>query len=492
MDIRQWLQNAVINLVAQRKIASIPEENVYALTYAQYHKACHRNGTRLHDSAAALDSRVSELIRERKHHYDMVVLHKDSQRVKVRDRRGTEHDLLDCVTNSYNDLEWVDENREALVRFVRDSALSSCISRKIAGLHDVHDQLGRELADYMGYDACVLGTCGYISQISTVFALFHQGDVIFSDQHNHSSLVDGCRLSHAKVIPFPHRDYDALEKLVKKHRGSFNGAGIISDGVFSTRGNVGDIGRIVDIARRHRCLSVVDDTHGVLVCGRKGRGVIDLFDAKPDVLTGGFGKAFGSFGGFALASRELATAIDVLGRQNVNTSFMSPVMAAQSLIHFRYYRDNQSKVQGELMSGVRSFNAELGRFGLACYPTPDHHVHPIFCLYKRSESETLRCHNELIDKGLFCSFFPPPVARFPSLRFSLHRCLPESKLVEAAQLLGAMQLFVDGGGTVGQRAAEDAPAGGDTLLSNVRSRAASALEDLRQRRMPLQQRSQEA
>lgn len=178
--------------------------------------------------------------------------------------------------------------------------------------------------------------------------------------------------------------------------------------------------------------------------------MIDLFHSRPDVLTGGFGKAFGSFGGFALASRELATAIDLLGRQNVNTSFLSPIMAAQSLIHLRYYRAHQGALQGELMGKVRRFNAELGRFGLACYPAPDEHLHPVFCLYQRSESETLACHNRLIAEGLFCSFFPPPVAPFPSLRFSLHRCVPEDELVRAAGLLGTMSLCVDSGGCLSQ------------------------------------------
>lgn len=480
MNIQRWLRNALHNRVAQQKLTQLPEGSLYARTYAEFYRASMRQGVGLQQAGMALERRIDELIRNRQHHYDMVVLHKDQQRVTVRDRRGKEHNLLDIVTNSYNDLEWVDENREALVQFVHDAPLSSCISRKIAGLHDVHDKLARELADFMGYESCVLGTCGYVSQLSTIFALFHDGDVIFSDEYNHSSLVDGCRLSHARVITYRHRDYEHLEELVRKHRGEFNGAGILSDGVFSTRGSVADVNRMVELARRYNCISVVDDTHGVLVCGRQGRGVVDLFDVKPDVITGGFGKAFGSFGGFALSSRSLGTAIDVLGRQNVNTSFLSPIVAAQALINFRYYREHREEVQGDLMRLVRRFNDELGRAGIACYPEPNEHIHPIFCLHKEHERETLECHNTLIDKGYFCSFFPPPVAPFPSLRFSLHRFLPESELVEVARLLSTMGLFVDSGGRLKEKVAHHyAPPPREPLLTSLQSQTKVVLDELR-------------
>lgn len=442
------LTNMARNRLARRRLDAVAPSELYASVYATWPRLAMRRNADLREAAAAMAAAEAGLIETGRHHYDLVLLDKTPARFRARDRAGREFDVLDLVTNSYNDLEWVDANREALARFVRDAPLSSCVSRKIAGLHAVHDALRAELAAYMGYEACVLGTNGYISQASTIFALLHRGDVIFSDQHNHSSLVDGCRLSHARVIPFPHRDYDRLEELVRRHRGSFNGAAILSDGVFSTRGSVADVDRIVDIAERHRCLSIVDDTHGVLVLGARGRGVVDLYARRPDVLTGGFSKAFGAYGGFALASRALGAALDILGRQNVNTSFLSPIAAAQSLIHLRYYREHADALQAELRGRLRAFNGALAGHGLACYPRPDEHLHPIFCLYKRSESETLACQQELIAEGFFPSFFPPPVAPHPSLRISVHRCLPEAELLRLADTLSTRGLFVDSGGAV--------------------------------------------
>lgn len=440
-----FLRNQIRNLIGRRRIDAIPSSQIYGQTFAAFHRGGLQVGASTHDAANALLKAERKIIDERDHYFDLVVLDKSSDRVRVRDRRGDIFEAFDLVTNSYNDLEWVDETRAQLVRFVQHAPLSSCISRKIAGLHVVHDELRTEFAEFMGYDACVLGTNGYISQISTIFALFHRGDVIFSDQHNHSSLVDGCRLSHARVVTFPHRDYDRLESLLREHRGRYNTAGILSDGVFSTKGSVADLDRIGALARKYGCISVIDDTHGVGVLGAKGRGVLDLFASRPDVLTGGFGKAFGSFGGFALANRALGASIDLLGRQNVNSSFMSPLVAAQALYNFRYYRDNQPRLSEALNRRLRAFNRALGDWGLACYADPDTHIHPVFCLYKHTESETLACFRRLLASGFLPSFFPPPVAQFPSLRFSVHRGVPEAELVRLAGLLGTMGLFVDPG-----------------------------------------------
>lgn len=445
------LRRLLRNRFGRQHLAQVPESDIYGRMFASFYDVQLRRGASLHAAAEAFSGAVDALIADDRYFYDLVVLAKDGRRVRVRDRKGREFDVVDLVNNSYNDLEWIDDNREALARFVHDAPLSSCISRKIAGLHAVHDALRQEVADFLGYETCVLGTNGYIAQLSTIFALFHEGDVIFSDEHDHSSLADGCRLSKARVIPFPHGDYDALEALLRRHRRSYNGAGVVSDGVFSTKGSVADVNRLVELARRYDCLSVVDDTHGTFVLGPNGRGVLDLFDARPDVLTGGFGKGLGSFGGFAVCNRSLGAVIDILGRQNVNSSFLSPLVAAQALIHLRYYRDHHDALAGELDRKVRAFNAALGEVGLACYREAEALVHPVFCFYRDRELETLDRQRHLIDAGFLPSFFPPPVAPAPSLRFSLHRCLEEADLLRLAAELGQLGLRVEPGGRLGER-----------------------------------------
>jgi len=181
------------------------------------------------------------------------------------------------------------------------------------------------------------------------------------------------------------------------------------------------------------------------VIGAGGRGCLDLFQERPDVITGGFGKAFGAFGGFVVANEAMTEVINSLGRQNINTSNLSPIMAAQALINLRHYRANLSEIQGTLVGKLRLFNEALSAYGLASYADPDRYIHPIFCLYQKQEQQTLENFRELISEGFLPSFFPPPVATYPSLRFSLHRLLPDEELLRLAKLLGEMKLSCDPG-----------------------------------------------
>lgn len=445
MNLVDGLVNQKSNLLNQLKLNLIPQHNIYARTMSTFHRLASRRNSSVRDAAMGFRMAEQRLIDNEEHYYDLEVLEKSTPMITVKDRRGDIHQVLDLVTNSYNDLEWVESSRQALIEFISSKPLSSCISRKISGNHSVHRELAEEVADFLGYDQCVLGTCGYISQISTVFSLFNEGDVIFSDQLNHSSLVDGISLSKARVFVYNHCDYDHLEELLARHRRWYNCAGIISDGVFSTKGATCNLDSIVGLAEKYNCLSLIDDTHGVTVAGSRGRGVLDMYNSRPDVVTGGFGKAFGSFGGFAVANEHLASVISVFGRQNVNTSHLSPIMAAQSLINLRHFRENQEQIRGELRHLITSFNQELSKYGIECYKDPEHYIHPIFCLYKATERETLECQKELISEGFLPSFFPPPVAPKPSLRFSFHRNVPVDQAIRLAGILGRMNLSSDPG-----------------------------------------------
>lgn len=129
------------NALGRRQLERISEANIYAPTYAAYHAATLERGASLQDAAQRIYDRVETLAERGENFYDLVVLDKDGARVRVRDRRGQEHDLLDLVTNSYNDLEHFPETRAALVDLVSTIPLSSCISRKIAGMHCSHHEL---------------------------------------------------------------------------------------------------------------------------------------------------------------------------------------------------------------------------------------------------------------------------------------------------------------------------------------------------------------
>ena len=437
----QWLAN----LQTKKFIENLSPSHIYARGYTMHRlHTSHRNAS-LQNGANATLKYIESMIDNNEFFYDLVVLEKNIEKTRVKDRRGRIFDAVDFVSNSYNDLDHYPENRQDLLKFIESESLSSCLSQKIAGLHQVHKDLMDEMADFLGYERCILGTCGYITQISTVFGLLNSGDVIFSDRHNHSSIIDGCLLSKAKIITYKHCDYEDLERKLKKYRSRYNCAAIVSDGVFSTKGATANIDKIVELAKSYNAISIIDDTHGIGVIGKAGRGVIDIYKSKPDVLTGGFAKAFGSFGGFCVTSRALGEIITLHGRQNINTSFLSPIMAAQSLIHVRFYRKNTEAIQRELFGKLRFFNEAMAKVGLNCYQSGDQYIHPIFCFYKKTEAETLKSFRRLLEKGFLASFFPQPVAPFPSLRFSFHRTLPIEEISLLAYNLSREEIMVDPG-----------------------------------------------
>jgi len=424
---------------------------IYKELYITYGQNTRFREASIHNAGRKLKKVVDKLIARDQYNYDLEVLEKNGHHTKVKNVHGKIGNYADFVSNSYNDLDFIEENRTKLLGYIRKEPLGSCISRKIAGRLTVHRELEEEIKDFLDYKTCILGTCGYITQLSTLFALFNPGDVIFSDRYNHSSLIDGCRLSRAKMFFYRHLDYDHLEHTLKQNRHRFNAAGIVSDGVFSTKGSMCNMDRINALSKAYGCVSIIDDTHGVCVVGNKGRGVLDFFDTKPDVLTGGFGKAFGAFGGFVVANKSLGWIIDIFGRQNVNTSHLSPLSAAQALFNLRYYRRHHEQLSAELFGKLRIFNEALAGGGINCYECEDegngNYIHPIFCFYRKSEIETLKCMRRLLEEGILPSFFPPPVAPHPSLRFSLHRMLREKDILKAANCLKTLDLFVEKGQT---------------------------------------------
>ena len=268
--------------------------------------------------------------------------------------------------------------------------------------------------------------------MAAITALFGRGDVIFSDELNHSSIIDGIRLSGAKVIIYPHLDYSKLEQLLKKYRSRYNFAGVISDGVFSAHGTYADLDKIHELKQKYSCVSMIDDTHGFAVIGRNGRGLVDFFKHKPDLLTASLAKGLAGFGGMIAGQVPLMKVIDCLGRQNTNTSHLSPILAAQGLYQLRHYRENLRSFQSDLYKKMDVFNSELRFGGINPYES---FLHPIFSFTHADGQVVLQAVQELFEIGVVPALFPPPVAPTPTIRFSLHRELSNERLRQAAIVL---------------------------------------------------------
>jgi glycine C-acetyltransferase/8-amino-7-oxononanoate synthase len=211
--------------------------------------------------------------------------------------------LLLC-SNNYLGLADRTEVREAAAEAALRWGAGSGASRLISGNMEPHRQLEERLAAFKGYESALLFGSGYLANTGTIAALAGKGEVIFSDELNHASIVDGCRLSRAETFVYRHADLEHLAWALYHQRGK--PALIVTDGVFSMDGDVAPLAELLELARRHGARLMVDEAHATGAVGPGGRGSISAagLSGEVDVVVGTLGKALGSYGAYVCANEE--------------------------------------------------------------------------------------------------------------------------------------------------------------------------------------------
>ena len=219
---------------------------------------------------------------------------------------GCIRELVVMASNDYLDLARDPRVTEAAAAAARKWGAGSGGSRLTTGTQPPHLALERHLAAFKGVEACVLYATGYMANVGVLTALARKGDLILSDELNHASIIDGCRLSGADVVVYRHLDMDDLAHKLSKH-GNAQRVIAVSDGVFSMDGDLLDLPRFLEICRAGGALSIVDEAHATGVVGATGRGLSEHFGCgHPDVIIGTLSKALGAEGGFACTTQEIA------------------------------------------------------------------------------------------------------------------------------------------------------------------------------------------
>ncbi|MBN2337398.1 MAG: glycine C-acetyltransferase [Acidobacteria bacterium] len=238
--------------------------------------------------------------------------------------------VLNFSSNNYLGLANHPRLAEAAREAIGQYGVGPAAVRSIAGTLRLHTELEETLARFKGVEATLSFQSGFCANLAAIPALVGRDDLIFSDELNHASIIDGCRLSGAPVVRYAHGDCASLErKLAENPPGPGGRALIVTDGVFSMDGDIAPLGAIADLARRHGALLMVDDAHGEGVLGRGGRGVVDHFGlhGRVDVEVGTLSKAFGVVGGF-VAGRGVV--IDHLRQKGRPFLFSSALPAADT------------------------------------------------------------------------------------------------------------------------------------------------------------------
>ena len=238
--------------------------------------------------------------------------------------------LLNFCANNYLGLANHPRLRDAAKRAIDAFGIGPGAVRTIAGTMSLHLELEQKLAEFKHAEACITFQSGFTANLATVPALMGDGDLIFSDELNHASIIDACRLSKARTIRYAHNDMDDLRRKLAAH-GEFRRRLIVSDGVFSMDGDIAPLDKLCEIAEAHGAMLMVDDAHGEGVLGRGGRGIVDHFGlhGRVDIEVGTLSKAFGVVGGLVAGKKPIIDWLRQRGRPFLFSSAMTvPDVAA--------------------------------------------------------------------------------------------------------------------------------------------------------------------
>jgi glycine C-acetyltransferase len=272
--------------------------------------------------------------------------------------------VINLASNNYLGLTTHPKLREAALEATKKYGVGSGAVRTIAGTMSLHMELERKIAEFKNVEACVVFQSGFTANAGTVSAILGKEDYIISDELNHASIIDGCRLSRAKILVFRHKDVAHAEEQLASIKDLPGRKLLITDGVFSMDGDIGPLPGLCELAEKYGAIMMVDDAHSSGVLGRQGRGTIDHFGVhgRVDIQVGTLSKAIGALGGYVCGSRDLIEFLYHRGRPFLFSTSHPPSVAATCIAAFDVLQ-NEPELMERLWSNTRFFKKELGLLG---------------------------------------------------------------------------------------------------------------------------------
>ena len=340
------------------------------------------------DALAAIDQRRRRLVLDSP----------QGARIEVDGRR-----YLAFCSNDYLGLAADPRLAEVAADAVRRYGVGSGASPLVTGHHASHERLEQALADFVGLEAALHFSTGYMANLAVVTALAGAEDAVFSDSLNHASLIDGMRLSRAKVVRYPHRDVAALELALASTpaRDRF----VVTESIFSMDGDLAPLDTLLAVCERHEAWLVIDDAHGFGVLGEGGRGALEHFGLRSPriIYVGTLGKAAGVHGAFVAGAMDVVEVVLQRGRSYIFTTatppFLAPVIGASlGLIHTEHWR------RETLRSHIGRLKRGLAGTALKRVPS-ESPIQPVVC---GSNTAALAASRHLRERGLIVSAIRPP------------------------------------------------------------------------------------
>jgi glycine C-acetyltransferase len=299
-------------------------------------------------------------LREQKLYQKLRILETEQRPVARFDGR----EVINLSSNNYLGLTTHPKLKQRALEAVEKWGVGSGAVRTIAGTMTLHMALEEKIARFKHVEASVVFQSGFTANAGTVQAILGREDVIISDELNHASIIDGCRLSRAEIKVFPHKDVEACEKVLKELAGRNCRKLLITDGVFSMDGDIAPLPGLVELAEKYGCIMMIDDAHASGVLGRNGRGTVDHFNlhGRVDVQVGTLSKAIGALGGYVCSTRDTIEFLYHRARPFLFSTSHPPSVAATCLAAFEVLEEEPQLIE-RLWANTHFFKEGLRNAG---------------------------------------------------------------------------------------------------------------------------------
>jgi glycine C-acetyltransferase len=347
--------------------------------------------------------------------------------------------VINLASNNYLGLTTHPKLREAALAATRQYGVGSGAVRTIAGTMKIHMELEEKIARFKNVEACVVFQSGFTANAGTVSAILGKEDFIISDQLNHASIIDGARLSRAKILVFEHKNVSDAEAKLASVKDQPARKLLITDGVFSMDGDVGPLPALCDLAEKYGAIMMVDDAHASGVLGRNGRGTIDHFKVhgRVDIQVGTLSKAIGALGGYVCGTRELIDFLYHRARPFLFSTSHPPSVAAACMAAFDVLEQEPELIE-KLWENTRFWKKELGLLGfdIGGRTTPASET-PITPIIIGDGKLTMNFSQGLFNEGVFATGIAYPTvpegkARIRTIMTATHS---KEELEQALQVL---------------------------------------------------------
>lgn len=323
-------------------------------------------------------------------------------------------DVILLCSNNYLGLANHPEIKEAAISAIEKYGFGSGASRLVSGNMELHEELEQRLARFKGTEAALVFNSGYHANIGIISAIVGRGDIIFSDKLNHASITDGCLLSRARLIRYPHKDVEKLERVLREtgkdspvHRFTDSPIRklIITDGIFSMDGDISPLKELSELADKYNCMLMVDDAHATGVLGSKGKGTSEYFGIdNPNIIQmGTLGKALGCFGAYVVGSRKLIDYLINKARSFIYTTSLPPSVCAASIAAIDIL-EKEPQIRRNLWDRIEYFRTGLKNAGIDTMASETQ----IIPLFIGNANNAVKISKHLFEKGIFVQAIRPP------------------------------------------------------------------------------------